>query len=140
LTGAMLFVLVLDGAGYLMAVNSVADGHKALLTALEDILVVVALMTLTVGLVLPGMITHTATEVGEAAKRLTSGMLKDFSHAMAALGRGDLNAARVSSNIVRVKILSQDELGERGESFNVLQNEVKEAALGLDNAREKMHA
>jgi hypothetical protein len=68
LTGAMLFVLVLDGAGYLMAVNSVADGHKALLAALEDIFVVVALMTISVGLVLPGMITHTATEVSEAAK------------------------------------------------------------------------
>ena len=139
LTGAMLFVLVLDGAGYLMAVNSVTDEHKALMAALEDIFVVVALLTISVGLVLPGMITHTATEVSEAAKRLTSGMLRDFSHAMASLGRGDLDAAHVSVNIVPVKILSHDELGEMGESFNVLQQEVKEAALGLDEARQKMH-
>jgi diguanylate cyclase (GGDEF)-like protein len=138
LTGAMLFVLVLDGAGYFMAVNSVADGHKALMAVLEDIFVVVALLTLSVGLVLPGMITHTATDVMAAAKRLTSGTLRDFSHAMAALGRGDLDAAYVSVNIVPVKILSNDELGKMGESFNILQEEVKQAALGLDEAREKM--
>jgi diguanylate cyclase (GGDEF)-like protein len=140
LTGAMLFVLVLDGAGYLMAVDSVADGQKALMAALEDIFVVVAMLTLTVGLVLPGMITHTATEVSEAAKRLTSGMLREFSHAMAALGRGELDAAHVAVNIVPVKIHSRDELGEMGESFNILQDEVKMAALGLDEARDKMHA
>jgi diguanylate cyclase (GGDEF)-like protein len=138
LTGAMVFVLVLDGAGYLMAVNSVPEGHQALTTVLEDIFVVVALLTISVGLILPGMITHTATEVSEAAKRLTSGMLREFSHAMAALGRGNLEAAHVSVNIVPVQIRSHDELGEMGESFNVLQQEVKEAALGLDEAREKM--
>jgi len=55
LTGAMLFVLVLDGAGYFMAVSSVTDGHRALMAALEDIFVVVALLTITVGLV-PGII------------------------------------------------------------------------------------
>mgnify|MGYP003894823727 CR=1 FL=1 len=60
---------------------------EKLMAALEDIFVVVALLTISVGLILPGMITHTATEVSDAAKRLTSGMLRDFSHAMAALGR-----------------------------------------------------
>ena len=61
-----------------------------------------ALLTITVGLVLPGMITHTATEVSEAAKRLTSGTLREFSHAMAALGRGELDAAHASVNIVPI--------------------------------------
>jgi diguanylate cyclase (GGDEF)-like protein len=139
LTGAMLFVLVLDGAGYFMAVQSVAAEHKALIVALEDIFVVVALMTVAVGLILPGMITHTATEVSDAAKRLSSGMLREFSLAMAALGRGELEAAHVSVNIVPVKNLSNDELGEMGRSFNILQDEVKDAALGLAEAREKMH-
>ena len=140
LTGAMLFVLVLDAAGYLLAVKSVTNGHEALMAALEDIFVVVALLTLTVGLILPGMITHTAAEVSAAAKRLTSGTLREFSHAMAAFGRGDLEAAHVSVDIVPVKIRSHDEIGEMGSSFNILQEEVKEAALGLDQAREKMHA
>jgi len=138
LTGAMLFVLVLDGGGYFMAVSSVTDGHKALMAILEDIFVIVALLTISVGLIMPGMITHTAIEVSDAAKRLTSGMLREFSHAMTALGRGDLDAAHVSVNIVPVKNLSRDELGEMGQSFNILQQEVKEAALGLDEARDKM--
>ena len=50
LTGAMLAVLVLDGAGYLLAVAKRADRtHDALVTALEDIFVAVAMLTITVG-------------------------------------------------------------------------------------------
>lgn len=45
-------------------------------------------------------------------------MLKDFSCAMVALGRGDLAAAHVSIDIVPVKIISNDELGELGKSFS----------------------
>ncbi|SFK74536.1 amino acid permease [Methylocapsa palsarum] len=139
LTGAMLFVLILDGFGYIFAVSSLSAGHPALIAALEDIFVIVALLTITVGLVLPGMITHTATDVRDAATRLTSGMLRDFSEAMSALGRGDLDAAHVAVNIVPVQNLSHDELGEMGESFNILQERIREAAIGLDEARDKMH-
>ncbi len=57
---------------------------------------------------------------------------------MAALGRGDLDAAHASVNIVPVKPNSRDELGEMAESFNVLQDEVKKAALSLGEARDKM--
>ena len=122
LTGAMLFVLILDGIGYLVAVNSVsAEHHPALVSALADIFVVVALLTISVGLVLPGMITHSATEVSKAAKRLTSGTLREFSHAMAALGRGDLDAAHASVNIVPVKSEFPRRTRRDGESFNVLQ-------------------
>ena len=138
LTGAMLLVLVLDGAGYLIAVQSVERAHGPLIAALEDIFVIVAMLTLSVGLILPGMITHSAAEVSDAAKRLASGTLKEFSQAMAALGRGDLEAAHASVNIVSVKIHSRDELGEMAASFNILQDAVKEAAHGLDEARENM--
>src|SRR6185503_18786825 len=51
LTGAMLFVLVLDSAGYFMAVGSVSAHHKVLIAVLEDIFVAVALLTISVGLV-----------------------------------------------------------------------------------------
>jgi diguanylate cyclase (GGDEF)-like protein len=88
--------------------------------------------------VLPGMITYSATEVTKAAKRLTSGTLRDFSLAMAALGRGDLEAAHASVDIVPVRPNSHDELGEMAESFNILQQEVRDAALGLGEAREKL--
>ncbi|CAN7740442.1 amino acid permease [Mesorhizobium caraganae] len=139
LTGAMLFVLVLDGAGYFLAIGSVPNVDAPLIAALEDIFVVVALLTISVGLILPGMITHSATEVSNAAKRLTSGTLKDFSLAMAALGRGDLAAAHASVNIMPVTVNSRDELGEMAESFNLLQDKVREAAHGLDDARENMN-
>ncbi len=138
LTGAMVLVLILDGIAYLLAVNTVADGHHQLVAVLADIFVVVALLTITVGLVLPGMITYSATEVSAAAKRLTRGTLRDFSNAMGALGRGDLEAAHASVNIVLVKPNSRDELGEMAESFNVLQVQVRDAAIGLDEARENM--
>jgi amino acid transporter len=138
LTGAMLLVLVLDGAGYLMAVGNVPHEQTALISALEDIFVAVAILSVSVGIVLPGMITHSATEVTAAARRLASGTLREFSEAMAALGRGDLNAAQASINIVPVRINSRDELGEMGESFNLLQEEVKVAALGLNSARNNM--
>ena len=138
LTGAMLFVLVLDGIAYLMAVNTVPAGHAELVAVLEDIFVVVALLTISVGLVLPGMITYSAQEVSAAAKRLTWGTLRDFSLAMRALGRGDLDAAHASVNIVPVKPNSHDELGEMADSFNMLQEQVRDAAFGLDEARENM--
>jgi diguanylate cyclase (GGDEF)-like protein len=140
LTGAMLLVLVLDGAGYLMAVGNVPHEQTALISALEDIFVAVAILSVSVGIVLPGMITHSATEVTAAARRLATGTLREFSDAMAALGRGDLESAQVSVNIVPVRINSRDELGEMGESFNVLQEEVKEAAIGLNSARNNMRA
>jgi diguanylate cyclase (GGDEF)-like protein len=138
LTGAMLLVLVLDGAGYLLAVGNVPGEESALVAALEDIFVIVALLSISVGLVLPGMITHSATEVSIAARRLTSGTLRDFSYAMAALGRGDLEQAHAAVNIVPVRINSRDELGEMATDFNVLQGEVQKAALSLDIARDNM--
>jgi hypothetical protein len=140
LTGAMLLVLALDGIGYVLAVGSVHDSNAPLIAALEDIFVVVALLTISVGLVLPGMITHSASEVSKAARRLTSGTLTEFSEAMGALGRGDLEGAHASLNIELVDVRSQDELGEMGRDFNVLQEKVKEAAHGLDEARENMGA
>ncbi len=138
LTGAMLFVLLLDGIAYLLAVDTVAAEHRVLVAVLADIFVAVALLTISVGLVLPGMITYSATEVSKAAKRLTFGTLRQFSQAMGALGRGDLDAAHASVNIEPVKPNSRDELGEMAENFNVLQEEVRVAALGLSEARENM--
>jgi diguanylate cyclase (GGDEF)-like protein len=139
LTGAMVLVLILDGVAYLAAVQTIsAEHHPELVSVLADIFTAVALLTISVGLVLPGMITYSATEVSKAAKRLTSGTLRQFSQAMAALGHGDLDGAHASVNIVPVKPNSRDELGEMAESFNVLQDEVRKAAISLGEARDKM--
>jgi hypothetical protein len=54
LTGAMLFVFVLDTAGYLIAVRNVSRKEPGLIAALEDVFVVLELLTSSVGLILPG--------------------------------------------------------------------------------------
>ena len=55
---------------------------------------VVALLTISVGLILPGMIAHSAVEVSKAAEHLVKGTLADFTRAMRALAAGDLEAAK----------------------------------------------
>ena len=139
LTGAMLAVLVLDGAGYLIAVQNIG-GRPVLVEALADIFVLVALLTISVGLVLPGMIGHATTATAAAAKRLATGPLADFCEAMDALNRGDLDAARVKMEVLPLAIHSRDELGEMAASFNQMQEEVARAAAGLDVAREGLRS
>ena len=136
LTGAMILVLLLDGAGYLLAVSNISAQKGALMTVLSDIFVAVAMLTISVGLVLPGMIAHSMTEISDAAKQLASGTLAEFSRAMRALGRGDIDGAHASVAILPVPVRSRDEVGETASSFNVLQEEVANAAAGLDGARE----
>jgi signal transduction histidine kinase len=143
LTGAMLLVLILDGAGYYLAVHSVAlvAGHQTgLVAALEDIFVAVAMLTITVGLVLPGMIAHSAVQLAKAADRLATGTLADFSRAMGALAAGDLDAASARVDFEPVAVTSGDEVGEMARSFNVLQQEIAHAAVGLSGAREGLRA
>ncbi|HEY0107282.1 MAG TPA: amino acid permease [Rhizomicrobium sp.] len=140
LTGAMLLVLTMDGAGYLMAVDNVVPGELALKAGLEDIFVAVAILTIAVGLLLPGMIAHSAVEVAQAADRLVHGTLADFARAMQSLGRGNLSGAYVRGDFVPVMVNSRDEVGQMAESFNVLQREIADAAQGLNAAREGLQS
>lgn len=136
LTGAMLLVLMLDAGGYLVAVQSLHQTNPALIALLEDIFVAVAMLTLGVGLVLPGVIAHAASEISSRANALTVGPLREFSAAMGALGRGALDAAHATVRIEPMRVRSADELGQMAMSFNQLQIEVASAAKGLDAARE----
>jgi signal transduction histidine kinase/CheY-like chemotaxis protein/L-asparagine transporter-like permease/HPt (histidine-containing phosphotransfer) domain-containing protein len=140
LTGAMLLVLALDAAGYIIAVSKLPSSDGPLVVALEDIFVAVAMLTISVGLVLPGMVAHSADQVSAAARRLATGTLRDFSRAMRSLGQGDLEAAQAPVDIVPVVVRSRDEMGTMASSFNLLQNEVQQAAIGLDQAREGLRA
>ena len=135
LTGAMLLVLGLDAAGYLIAVGHVTREQTVLIAALEDIFVLVALLTISVGLILPGMIAHSAVEVSNAAEHLVSGTLADFSRAMRALAAGDLEAANARFDLAPVVIHSRDEVGDMAQNFNKLQQEIGHAAVGLEGAR-----
>jgi diguanylate cyclase (GGDEF)-like protein len=140
LTGAMLLVLALDAAGYLLAVAAIPHGESGFVVALEDIFVAVAILTISVGIILPGMIAHSADQVSSAARRLAFGTVRDLAVAMDALGKGDIDKAYASVDIVPVVVSSRDELGEMADSFNLLQQSVKQAALGLDRAREGLSA
>jgi PAS domain S-box-containing protein len=136
LTGSMLLVLILDGAGYLLAISHVPHHQTALIAELQDIFVAVALLTITVGLVLPGMIAHAAEQVAFAADRLARGTIADLSRAMVALGAGDLKTAYARIDVQSVSVRSGDEMSQMADSFNAMQNEIVRAANGLDCARE----
>ncbi len=138
LTGAMLAVMVLDGAGYALAVASVPPGDAPLAAVLEDIFVVVAILTVGVGLVLPGMIAHSVIQVTQAATRLSSGTLADLTRAMGALDRGDLEDARAQPVTALVAVTSRDEVGAMATAFNTMQEEVARAATSLDGARRQL--
>ncbi|MEA2319343.1 MAG: hypothetical protein QOD44_3532 [Solirubrobacteraceae bacterium] len=140
LTGAMVAVMALDGAGYLLAVAHVADGQAELVTVLSDIFVAVALVTIAVGLVLPGMISHAAEQVAEAATRLATGTVTDLTRAMRALARGDLEAAHATVSGEPVIVRTRDEMRTMADGYNALQSEVSNAALALDTAREGLRA
>src|SRR5581483_2696934 len=62
LTGAMIAVMCLDGTGYLLAVRAADHGQPALVAFLQDIFVAVAILSVGVGLILPGMISHATSQ------------------------------------------------------------------------------
>ncbi|MCU1587629.1 MAG: hypothetical protein JWN31_1122 [Frankiales bacterium] len=138
LTGAMLAVMALDGVGYYIAIAHVSRDRQILVTVLEDIFVAVALLTISVGLVLPGMIAHAATQVTEAAVRLTRGTIADLTRAMAALGAGDLEQAHAPVAVEPVDVRTRDEVGAMADAFNTMQHEVARSALSLDKARDEL--
>jgi two-component system, sensor histidine kinase len=135
LSGTVLFVLALDAVGYLVAVSHIPQKELGLIVALEDIFVVVALLTISVGLVLPGTIAQSAVEVSRAAEHLVKGTLAEFTRAMRALGAGDLEAAKAHFAFAPVVVHSRDEIGDMAANFNKLQEEIGEAAGGLEGAR-----
>jgi diguanylate cyclase (GGDEF)-like protein len=140
LTGAMVAVMLLDGTGYLLAVAHVGSADPRLVALLKDIFVAVAILTVAVGLVLPGMIAHAVSEVAAAARRLAHGTVADLTAAMGALSRGDLDGAHARADIELVTVRTADEVGQMAGAFNSMQHAVAEAAVALDDAREGLRS
>lgn len=138
LTGAMLAVLILDGFGYLLAVNHVTSSDATLITGLKDIFVTVGLLTIGVGLVLPGMVAHTAGQVSGAARELASVTLAELTSAMEAMAAGDLDHTHVTVDIHPIEVRSKDEIGEMATNVNVMLREAAVAASALDVASEEL--
>ncbi len=61
LTQVMIAILAFDGTGYYFAIRNIPNVDAALVAALADIFVVVALLTISAGIVLPGLIANAAT-------------------------------------------------------------------------------
>ncbi len=138
LTGVMILILILDGCGYIFAVAHISDRNSALVVVLEDIFVVVALLTISVGIIVPSIVVETATEISNAAQKIAKDVVKEFSKALRALGKGDLEGAKLSVQPVIVAVRSHDELGEMAKSFNDLQTELFLAVDGLNETREEL--
>ena len=99
------------------------------------------MLTITVGLVLPGMIAHAAEQVADAAGRLARGTVADLTRAMQALARGDLDAAHARVDVVAVTVRSRDEIGLMADSFNAACSARSAAPpRALDGAREGLRA
>ena len=124
----------------LSSINAPSTGSSStnapLVVVLEDLFVAVALLTFSVGLILPGMIAHSAVEVSKAAEELVSGTLADFTRAMRALAAGDLESAKARFKLTPVVVHSNDEVGDMAINFNRLQEEVGKAAVELEGARQ----
>ena len=140
LTGAMLAVLTLDALGYLIAVNHVPTSDVALVAMLKDLFVTVGLLTISVGLILPGMIAHAANQVAEAADDLARGTLNDLTLAMEALANDDLQDAHARVTIQPVQVRTSDEFGAMADTFNVMQGEAARVAVALDHAAAELRA
>ena len=134
LTGAMLAVLALDTVGYLVAVNHVTGSSPALIAILKDIFVAVGLLTISVGLVLPGMIAHTANQVAQAASELADGTLLNLTVAMEAIAAGDFDQEVPHLGMQAVEVRTRDEFGEMAKLFNVMQQEAGRAAIALETS------
>jgi two-component system, sensor histidine kinase len=139
--GILFLILTLDSFGYFIAVQYILqlESDTPLVTVLVDIFITVALLTISGGLVIPGAIVTAVDNLAESAINLANTTLLDFSKAMIALGKGNLENASVNNmNIVPLPVYSNDEIGKMAEGFNLLQAEIIVSAQGLKGAREKL--
>ncbi|HVS42535.1 MAG TPA: amino acid permease, partial [Candidatus Dormibacteraeota bacterium] len=138
LTGAVLAVLALDGGGYLIAIEHLDRTDAAVVATCQDILVCVALLTISVGLVLPGMVSHAVGQVARGADRLATGALAGLTSAMEALGDGELSRAYATVEVEPVQVHSRGDIGALATSFNTMLSAVSRASVALDAAREQV--
>jgi diguanylate cyclase (GGDEF)-like protein/PAS domain S-box-containing protein len=135
LAGPMLLVLFFSGVGFYIAIDELNASASILRTVLQDLFVVITILTVAVGLILPGKLSHAVEALSNQARQLAYGAMADFSKAMQALGRGDLESAKTQVDIKFLEVNSTDEIGEMAKSFNLLQTEISSAVNGLEGAR-----
>jgi signal transduction histidine kinase/HPt (histidine-containing phosphotransfer) domain-containing protein len=140
LTGAMLTVLALDATGYMVAVSRLANQRSQVTVMLEDIFVAVAMLTIGVGIIVPGMIGHSVAQVNNATQHLVENTLSRFCAAIEALGHGRLDAPPSQPELLPVQVNTGDELGMMAANFNIMQNKIGQAVGSLNQARDQLFA
>jgi signal transduction histidine kinase/amino acid transporter len=134
LTGAMLLVLVLDAVGYLVTVKLVGSGNDALMAVLKDIFVVIGLLTISVGLILPGMIAHSISQMEDDALDLAKGTLTQLTTAREAMAGDSVDGMRCPATSRPVTARTAGKSTPAAASFNKMRSEMVQAGRALDEA------
>jgi diguanylate cyclase (GGDEF)-like protein len=138
LLAGMLLILALNGAGFLIVHEVLASADHDLASLVGDIFTAIALLTVLVGLILPAMVVHALTQAAEAAEQLAHGAVAGLRDGIDALGRGELEQRPLKLGLERLETPFSDEIGRIAASINTLQEDVEQAARGLDSARENL--
>ena len=138
LLAGMLLTLALNGMGYLIAHQALSGEDKALAALVGDVFTAVALLTVLVGLVLPALIVHALTRAADAAESLAQGTVAQLRRAIDALGRGELDHQRLEPQLTLLETPFRDEIGRIATSINLLQADVRHAAVSLEAARDSL--
>jgi amino acid transporter len=138
LTGMLIFILMINSIGYVMAIQDYISSEKQnqiYAVLLQDIFIIVAFFTITIGITIPGIVAETANEVSKAAHSLTTTTIREFINALKSLAKGDLEGSEFKGEISPINVRSKDELGEMAQSFNTLQEEIMGSVSALNGAR-----
>lgn len=136
LTIFSILIILLNATAFNIAVNQVLPQKATFVNLYTEIFLVVSILIFCVALIIPNILSNSALQVAKSAKELSKGTLSDFTKAMIALGKGDLNAAQASISMTEIPVYSRDdEVSEMAISFNELQHNIMEAATGLEGAR-----
>lgn len=132
-------LLAIATAGYWLASQNLPTDNAALADGLRSLFIAGVLVTVALGLMLPGRVARSADEVSDASLRLANGTLTQLRNALRALAAGKLDAATAALDVSVLKDSGDDELGRMAASFNLLQSEIARVVVGLDGARESLH-
>jgi len=129
-------LLAIMTAAYWLASQNLPAANPAVADGLRNLFIAAALLTVALGLTLPGQTARAADEVSDAALRLASGTLAELSRAIRALGAGHLDDVNAPVDVAILQARSCDELGRMAACFNQMQAEIARIVIGLDGARE----
>ncbi len=128
--------LGVQGVGLMVALAHISRTDRVSVTTLILVFVASAALNLAIAAVFLHRVLRVVDQVSAAAASLANGPLRGLAAALQALGRGELDTARMAQSASSLPIDRSRELGAMAQSFNLMAREVDHAARGLDQARE----